>query len=154
MYEQKEKTYQRPVNRKRKVSTENRLATVDKLRCKNFFPGIEFSEEAIKNASFVDKKCPFTGDVSIRGKVVRAEVKSAKMQRTVVCRKNYLHFVKKYKRYEKRHTNIHAHVSPAFHVQEGDIVLIGECRPLAKNVHFNVIKILRKGNGKFTNKAY
>lgn len=31
-------------------------------------------------------------------------------------------------RYEKRHTNIAAHVSPCFRVKEGDNVTIGQCR--------------------------
>jgi len=31
-------------------------------------------------------------------------------------------------RYEKRHSNIPAHISPAFRVKEGDHVIIGQCR--------------------------
>lgn len=31
-------------------------------------------------------------------------------------------------RYEKRHGNIAAHVSPCFRVAEGDTVVIGQCR--------------------------
>ena len=31
-------------------------------------------------------------------------------------------------RYEKRHGNIAAHVSPCFRVTEGDTVVIGQCR--------------------------
>jgi len=63
------------------------------------------------------------------------------MQRTIVVRRDYLHYVPKYNRYEKRHRNIPAHISPAFSVKEGDIVLIGECRPLSKTVSFNVLKV-------------
>ena len=32
------------------------------------------------------------------------------------------------RRYEKRHGNIPAHVSPCFRVNEGDTVMIGQCR--------------------------
>ena len=32
------------------------------------------------------------------------------------------------RRYEKRHGNIPAHVSPCFRVSEGDTVIIGQCR--------------------------
>jgi len=66
---------------------------------------------------------------------------STKMQRTIVVRRDYLHYVPKYNRYEKRHRNIPAHISPAFSVKEGDIVLIGECKPLSKTVSFNVLKV-------------
>lgn len=31
-------------------------------------------------------------------------------------------------RYEKRHTNISAHISPCFRCREGDTVVIGQCR--------------------------
>ena len=43
------------------------------------------------------------------------------MQRTVIIRREYLHFVRKYQRYEKRHTNIPAHCPPCFRVKAGDV---------------------------------
>lgn len=81
-----------------------------------------------------DKKCPFTGLVSIRGRILTGTVVSTKMHRTIIVRREYLHFIKKYSRYEKRHKNVAAHVSPAFRVEEGDQVTIGQCRPLSKTV--------------------
>ena len=57
---------------------------------KNFlFPG-----------TYIDKKCPFTGDVSIRGRILAGTCHSAKMMRTIIVRRNYLHYVKKYQRWE------------------------------------------------------
>lgn len=56
------------------------------------------------------------------------------MHRTLVIRREYLHFVPKYSRYEKRHKNLAAHVSPAFRVEDGDQVTVGQCRPLSKTV--------------------
>ena len=56
------------------------------------------------------------------------------MHRTLIIRREYLHFVPKYARYEKRHKNLAAHVSPAFRVEEGDQVTVGQCRPLSKTV--------------------
>merc|ERR1712122_149764 len=61
-----------------------------------------------KTGTYLDKKCPFTSDVSIRGRLMFAEVYSTKMQNTIICRKSYLHYDKKYKRFEKRHKNIPA----------------------------------------------
>jgi len=61
------------------------------------------------------------------------------MNRTIVIRRDYLHFIRKYNRYEKRHNNISAHCSPAFKVKEGDIVTVGQCRPLSKTIRFNVV---------------
>ena len=90
---------------------------------------------------YIDKKCPFTGNVSIRGRVLKGVVVSTKMARTVVIRRDFLRFVVKYRRFEKRHWTLSAHCSPAFRVKEGDIVTVGQCRPLSKTVRFNVLKV-------------
>lgn len=82
----------------------------------------------------LDKKCPFTGLVSIRGRILTGTVVSTKMHRTLIIRREYLHYIPKYSRYEKRHTNLAAHCSPAFRVEEGDQVTVGQCRPLSKTV--------------------
>ena len=95
----------------------------------------------------VDKKCPFTGEVSIRGRILTGRVISTKMTRTIIIRRDYLHYIPKYStshcsdhecsysnskllvpvdRYEKRHKNLAAHVSPAFRVEVGDVVTVGE----------------------------
>ena len=82
----------------------------------------------------------------------RGLVISTKMKRTIVIRRDYLHYIKKYNRFEKRHKNLAAHCSPAFpRVKEGDTVTVGQCRPLSKTVKFNVIKLEPKkdqGNAK------
>merc|ERR1711924_183564 len=97
---------------------------------------------------YIDKKCPFTGDVSIRGRILQGVVKSTKMNRTIVIRRESMHFIKKYQRYEKRHKNLAAHISPAFRCKEGDTVIVGQCRPLSKTVRFNVLKVIPAGGAK------
>ena len=90
----------------------------------------------------MDKKCPFTGNVSIRGRIMKAMViRAGVMKNTVVVRRDYLRFVKKYRRFEKRHKNLTVHCSPAFeNVKAGDIVTLGQCRPLSKTIRFNVLE--------------
>ncbi len=108
---------------------------------KNVGLGITTPSDAI-HSTYVDKKCPFTGNVSIRGRVFKGMVISTKMARTIILRRDYLHYIKKYNRYEKRHANIAAHCSPAFkRIKDGDIVTVGQCRPLSKTVRFNVLKV-------------
>lgn len=46
--------------------------------------------EAI-NGTYIDKKCPFTGDVSIRGRILTGVVHSTKMTNTIIVRRDYLH---------------------------------------------------------------
>ncbi|KAJ6805282.1 40S ribosomal protein S11 [Iris pallida] len=54
--------------------------------------------QGCNEGTYIDKKCPFTGDVSIRGRVLAGTCHSAKMNRTIIVRRNYLHYVKKYQR--------------------------------------------------------
>ncbi|PPR96248.1 hypothetical protein GOBAR_AA24432 [Gossypium barbadense] len=128
--------------------------------------------------TYIDKKCPFTGTVSIRGRILAGTCHSAKMIRTIVSKKS-----SKGKRpgkggnrfwksiglgfktpreaiegsvflYEKRHSNIPAHISPCFRVKEGDHVIIGQCRPLSKTVRFNVLKVIPAGSSGGGKKAF
>ena len=59
---------------------------------------------------------------------VRGICISTKMNRTIIIRRDFLHYIKKYNRYEKRHRNLPVHCSPAFLIKEGDIVVAGQCR--------------------------
>ncbi|KAF5732838.1 40S ribosomal protein S11-like [Tripterygium wilfordii] len=64
---------------------------------KNIGLGFKTPREAIEG-TYIDKKCPFAGTVSIRGRILAGTCHSAKMTRTIIVRRNYLHFVKKYQR--------------------------------------------------------
>ncbi|MEM1548111.1 MAG: 30S ribosomal protein S17 [Thermoproteota archaeon] len=86
-----------------------------------------------------DKKCPFHGDVRVRGSVFEGVVVSDKMKNTVIVMREYLHYVPKYKRYIRKRGRIPSHNPPCISARTGDRVIIGETRPLSKTVHFVVI---------------
>merc|ERR1719473_1036262 len=52
---------------------------------KNVGLGFKTPKEA-SQGHYIDKKCPFVGDVQIRGRILKGIVKSAKMKRTVIIR--------------------------------------------------------------------
>merc|ERR1711936_584606 len=65
-------------------------------------PGLGFKAPAeAREGNYIDKKCPFTGKASIRGRVLTGVITKMKMKNTVVLRRDYLHYVKKYNRFEK-----------------------------------------------------
>ncbi|KAF7806474.1 ubiquitin-like domain-containing protein CIP73 isoform X1 [Senna tora] len=85
--------------------------------------GFKTPRDAIEG-TYIDKKCPFTGTVSIRGRILAGTCHSAKMTRTIIVRRNYLHFVKKYQ------------------------------RPISKTVRFNVLKVIPAGSSSGVKKAF
>ena len=89
-----------------------------------------------------DQNCPFHGTLSVRGRVLEGIVISAKMDKTVIVRRDYLNYVPKFKRYERRRSHTPAHNPPCINVKEGDRVKIAECRPLSKTVSFVVVEKL------------
>ncbi|XP_065653798.1 small ribosomal subunit protein uS17-like [Hydra vulgaris] len=150
MAEQNERAFQKQaaifLNKKRVVAKTTKNKELRYVR--NVGLGFKTPREAIEG-TYIDKKCPFTGNVSIRGRILTGIVKSLKMRRTIVIRRDYLHFIKKYQRYEKRHKNLVAHMSPCFlDVALGDLVTVGQCRPLSKTIRFNVLKVSKSTSAK------
>lgn len=89
-----------------------------------------------------DPKCPWHGSLSVRGKVIEGNVVSVRAQKTVIIEQEYLHFVPKYERYERRHSRIVAYRPECIKVAVGDKVKIAECRPLSKTKSFVVVENL------------
>ena len=87
-----------------------------------------------------DPKCPFHGNLKIRGKILQGLVVSTRAQKTAIIERNYLHYVPKYERYEKRKSRIPAHNPSCINAKKGDTVRIAECRPLSKTKSFVIIE--------------
>lgn len=64
----------------------------------------------------------------------------ARADKMVVVEREYLHYVPKYMRYERRRSRIHAHNPPCINAKTGDRVKIAECRPISKTVSFVVVE--------------
>ena len=86
-----------------------------------------------------DAKCPFHGRLSVRGQSLQGTVVSTRMQNTVVVEREYLRYIQKYERYEKRTRRLIVHAPPCLGLQVGHRVVAMECRPLGKTVHFVAI---------------
>lgn len=87
-----------------------------------------------------DVNCPFHGTLSVRGQLMDGMVVSNRMDKTVVVKREYLRYIPKYERYEKRSGRYPAHNPPCISASAGDRVKIAECRPLSKTVSFVVVE--------------
>ncbi|KAK6466741.1 40S ribosomal protein S11 [Huso huso] len=108
--------------------------------------GFKTPREAI-DGTYIDKKCPFTGNVSIRGRILSGD-SYEKPSRTCLSDLSPAHQVKKHRDYEKVHKNSPVALTSFRDVQVGDIVTVGECRPLSKTVRFNVLKVTKATGAK------
>ena len=87
-----------------------------------------------------DEHCPFHGKLSVRGQLLEGVVVSTKMQRTAVIEREYLRYLQKFERFEKRTRRMNVHAPPCLALGVGDRVTVMECRPLAKTVHFVAVR--------------
>ena len=94
-----------------------------------------------------DKKCPFHGELKVRGRVFVGTSIASKMQKTATIEWNRRVLLPKYERYTKKRTRVKAHNPDCIKAEEGEIVKIMECRPLSKTVNFVIIENLGKEKG-------
>ncbi len=88
-----------------------------------------------------DVSCPFHGQTRIRGKITQGVIVSKKSRNTVVIRRDYVQFVKKYQRYERRNTRLACHLPDCLNheIEVGDLVKVGESRKISKTKSFIVL---------------
>ena len=130
---------------KYKIYPEQKGVNIDPYADEATRKGINVPQTAI-DATYIDKKCPFTGDVRVTGKIFEGVVHKMKADKTIVVRINRLIYNKKYRRYGRRHTNLSVHMSPCFEglIHVGDTVICGETRRLSKTKSSVVLDFKKK----------
>jgi ribosomal protein S17 len=85
--------------------------------------------------------------VKLRGRTFQGVVVK-KLHGRLAIEFERLLYVRKYERYEKRKTKLHARIPLELEdkIEEGDYVEIAECRPLSKLIHCMVTKVIKKKN--------
>lgn len=84
-----------------------------------------------------------------RGRIFKGTV-IKKFPKRVVIEFERTIYIKKYERYSKRKTKLHARLPDEMikEINIGDYIEIRECRPLSKIIHFIVVRKVIKGVGK------
>jgi len=96
-----------------------------------------------------DRDCPFHGKLKVRGRTFEGEV-IRKFPKRITIGFERMIYIRKYERYAKSKTKIHARLPVCIenNIDIGDTVLIRECRPLSKIIHFVVIKKIKDSREK------
>src|SRR3989344_202729 len=102
---------------------------------------VQKASSEIAGAGCNDAKCHIHGSLKARGKVFEGTV-TKKFPKRVVIEFERMIYVRKYERYKKSKTKIHARLPDCISdkINVGDLIRIRECRPLSKIVHFIVIE--------------
>jgi small subunit ribosomal protein S17 len=100
-----------------------------------------------------DFACPNHGNISLRGRTFKGTV-IKKFPKRIVIEFLRTIFVKKYERYSKRKTKLHARLPDCMSqdINLGDYVEIKECRPISKIIHFVCIGKVEKEKKKDSKK--
>ena len=93
-----------------------------------------------------DKFCPEHGHISLRGRSFKGRVISKHPKRVAIEFERTL-YIKKYERYSKKKTKLHARLPDCLShdINIGDYIEIRECRPISKIIHFIVVKKIDGG---------
>ncbi len=83
-----------------------------------------------------DPNCPFHGRLSVRGSLFEGTVVRTRQQGSIVVVRHRLRYDSKYHRYSRRSSRMRVHSPPCLELNEGDVIRIGECRPLSKTISF------------------
>ena len=84
------------------------------------------------------------GKIGTRGRIFEGKV-IRKFPKRVTIEFERMVYVKKYERYAKSRTKIHARVPKDLEeeIKIGDLIKVQECRPLSKIIHFIVIEKIK-----------
>lgn len=83
-------------------------------------------------------------ELKTRGRTFKGVVVSKNQKRVAIEFERSV-FVRKYERYAKSKTKIHARLPESMEkeIKIGDLIKISECRPLSKIIHFVVVEKLK-----------
>lgn len=99
-----------------------------------------------KNEKSENKNSQNSNQLGTRGRIFEGTVIRKFPKRVVVEFERTL-YIKKYERFFKKKTRLHARLPDNMSVELGDYIKIRETRPISKIIHFLVIEKVRSANG-------
>lgn len=131
------------------VASEDKIVNIKKKVKENSkkTKSLTTSEKSASEASEIckDKDCPVHGKLKVRGRIFEGRV-IRKFPKRITIEFERMIYIRKYERYTRLRTKIHARLPECMEkkVDIGDLIKIQECRPLSKIIHFVVIEKLNQ----------
>jgi small subunit ribosomal protein S17 len=102
-------------------------------------------EAKIVGTECKDKNCHIHGSLKVRGRIFKGIV-TKKFHKRIAIEFERMIYIRKYERYAKSKTKIHARLPECMEkeINVGDLIRVQECRPLSKIIHFAVIEKLNR----------
>ena len=82
--------------------------------------------------------------IPTRGRTFTGVIVSSKAQKTVTVSWNRRVYIPKYERYLTKRSKVKAHNPTEMSLNEGDTVVIKECRPISKTKKFVVVEVIKE----------
>ncbi len=104
----------------------------------------ETKEKNLVGTLCSDSDCHIHGSLKTRGRIFEGKV-IRKFYKRIVIEFERTIYIKKYERYKKSRTKIHARLPNCMkdRINLGDYIRVQECRPLSKIIHFAVINKIK-----------
>ena len=101
-------------------------------------------ETKIVGSECKNKNCHIHGSLNVRGRNFEGKV-IKKLHKRLTIEFERMIYIRKYERYAKKKSKIHARLPICMdqEIKVGDLIRIQECRPLSKIIHFVVIKKIK-----------
>jgi len=106
----------------------------------NFAGVIVKVPEKAGSDEYKDNKCPFCGNVKVRGRNFIGIVVGKDTHRTATIENISKTFVPKYERYKRKRKKIRAHNPACINAGVGDRVRVFETKPLSKTKNFVIVE--------------
>ncbi len=103
--------------------------------------GVNAPQKAYNSESY-DKKCPFTGNVSVQGEFLQGRVIKKDTNKSATIEWFRPFYLPKYERFEMRRSRLRVHNPLSIDAQIGQEVLVVRTRPLSKTKHHVILKII------------
>lgn len=89
----------------------------------------------------MDKKCPFHGEINVKGEFLKGKVVKKDINRSATVEWFRTQYIPKYERYQIRRSRLRTHNPACINAAIGQSVLLAKTRPLSKTKNHVILQV-------------